>query len=220
VFTGIVEEVGRVTGLVPEGGGLHLEIAGPGICEDLKVGDSVSVAGTCQTVTEIEGGRFRVFAMGETLRATTLGRLKTGDAVNLERALTPGGRLGGHFVTGHVDGVARLRARRDEGAWLTLDLEMDEELAGQLVPKGSLALDGVSLTVGAEVRREGCSVHVIPHTLAETTLDGLRPGDELNIETDLLGKYVLRYLERGREEDRDASLMNLMVREGLMKEQS
>ena len=220
MFTGIIEERGRVVALRSERGGLHLELEGPRVSEDLKIGDSVAVSGVCQTVTAIDGSRMRVFAMGETLRASTLGELKIGDGVNLERALTPASRLGGHFVTGHVDGVARIRAVRDEGASTTLDLEMDPALAGELVPKGSIALDGISLTVGAGVRRDGCEVHIIPHTLAETTLGEARPGRRVNVETDLLGKYVLRYLERGENKGRDADLTKLMIDEGLMKEQS
>lgn len=214
MFTGIVETVGRVVLAEAAGGGRELEIEAPAFAGGLAVGDSVAVAGACQTVTALGGARFRVYAMGETLRATTLGALKPGDAVNLERALTPTSRLGGHFVTGHVDGVAEILAVIPESGWTTLRLRVDAELAAQLVPKGSLAVDGVSLTLGPEIEDDECELYLIPHTLAATTLGSLAAGDTVNIETDILGKYVERYLARG--EGGDGRLLGLLLEQGFL----
>jgi riboflavin synthase len=214
MFTGIVEEIGRVAAAAAESGGRTIEIEAPGIAAGLAVGDSVSVAGACQTVTAVQGERFRVYAMGETLRATTLGRIEAGDAVNLERALTPTSRLGGHFVTGHVDGVAEVLAVVPESGWTTLRLRLEPGLAEQLVPKGSLAVDGVSLTVGPEIEAGECELYLIPHTLAATTLGSLAAGDGVNIETDILGKYVERYMERG--EGGDGRLLGLLRQQGFL----
>ena len=214
MFTGIVETLGRVTAALPEAGGRRLEIAAPPFAGGLALGDSVAIAGACQTVTALDGDRFSVFAMGETLRATTLGALKVGDAVNLERALTPTSRLGGHFVSGHVDGVGRVEAVTPEPGWTTLRLSMELELLEQLVPKGSIAVDGVSLTVGPELEGDGCEIYLIPHTLGETTLGALKPGDAVNLETDLLGKYVQRYIQQG--EGGDGRLLGLLMEQGFL----
>ncbi len=214
MFTGIVEAIGRVAAIAEQGGGRTIEIAAPPVTADLAVGDSVNVAGACQTVTAVMGERFRVYAMGETLRATTLGRLAAGDAVNLERALTPTSRLGGHFVTGHVDGTAAVLAVIPESGWTTLRLRLEPALAAQLVPKGSLAVDGVSLTVGPEIEDDECELYLIPHTLGASTLGALAAGDVVNIETDILGKYVERYLERG--EGGDGRLLGLLMQQGFL----
>jgi riboflavin synthase len=216
VFTGIVEELGRIASARHRDGGLELEVEGPGICADLAWGDSVNINGACQTITRLEGSRFNVFAMGETLRTTTLGELAEGSLVNLERALTPSSRLGGHFVSGHVDGVARIADLRDETSWRTLRLEMATSLAEMLVPKGSLAVDGISLTAGPEIFSDGCEIYIIPHTLSTTTLSRVRAGDRVNLETDILGKYVLRYMQRG--ENRDQNLLGLLIEQGFMNE--
>jgi len=218
MFTGIVEETGLLREVREEGGGRRLLVEAAKVLEGLQLGDSMAVAGVCQTVTRLESGRFEFFAMGETLRATTLGSLRPGARVNLERALTPTSRLGGHFVAGHVDGRARIHSIEKEGDWSTFRLVMGRELLDQLVPKGSIALDGVSLTVGPEVLPDGCEVYLVPHTLEHTTLGGARPGDELNVETDLLGKYVLRYMARGEHERRDAHLMGLLMQHGIVRE--
>lgn len=214
MFTGIIEEVGRLRSSRSSGGGLELELSAEKVIDDLAIGDSVAVNGVCQTVTGISGNRFRFFAMGETLRATNLGTLRSGDKVNLERALTPTSRLGGHFVTGHVDGTARIRSIRAEAAWSTFYLEMAESLLEQLVPKGSIAVDGISLTIGPEIHPDGCEVYLIPHTLEATRLGSASAGETVNIETDLLGKYVLRYMSSG--ESRDESLLGLLASEGLI----
>ena len=215
MFTGLIQTIGRVTAARAAGQGRELEIEAPGLGTELAVGESVSVAGACQTATAVAGARFRCFVMGETLRATTLGHLRIGDAVNLERALRADGRLGGHFVTGHVDGVGRIEALVAESGWTRLVLSMAPELASQLVPKGSLAVDGVSLTLGPELAPGGCELFLIPHTLSSTTLGAAKPGDSVNLELDVLGKYVLAYLERG--EAQDARLRRLLAAHGFAK---
>ncbi len=214
MFTGIVEETGILREMREEGAGKVLVVEARKVIEDLAVGDSVAVAGVCQTVTSLEADRCEFFAMGETLRATSLGELKPGATVNLERALTPTSRLGGHFVSGHVDGRAQIHSITPEGEWSTFRLVMEPELVEQLVPKGSIAVDGISLTVGPEVLPDGCEIFIIPHTLEHTTLGSAKPGDTVNIETDLLGKYVMRYLEQGENNRKDANLMGLLMQHG------
>jgi riboflavin synthase len=214
MFTGIVEETGIVREVREEGAGKVLVVEGKGVMEDLAIGDSISVAGVCQTVTRLEQDRFEFFAMGETLRATSLGDLAAGASVNLERALTPSSRLGGHFVSGHVDGKATIHSITAEGEWSTFRLVMEPELVDQLVPKGSISVDGISLTVGPEVMPDGCEIYIIPHTLEHTTLGTAKPGDAVNIETDLLGKYVMRYLEEGENSRKDSNLMGLLMSHG------
>ncbi|MBN2171159.1 MAG: riboflavin synthase [Candidatus Krumholzibacteriota bacterium] len=214
MFTGLVEELGTVTARVERSGGCAFEVAAPRLAPELAAGDSVAVSGACQTVIEREGGRFRFYAMGETLRASTLGALRPGARVNLERALTLGGRLGGHLVTGHVDGVGRLEAVCSEGGWTRLRVWVPADLMPELVPKGSLAVDGISLTVGPALLPEGCELFIIPHTLAATTLGGARPGDRVNLETDILGKYVRRLAAPGG--DRDARLASLLAEHGFI----
>ncbi len=214
MFTGIVEEIGIVREVREEGAGKVLVVEGKRVMEDLAIGDSISVAGVCQTVTRLEQDRFEFFAMGETLRATSLGDLAAGAPVNLERALTPSSRLGGHFVSGHVDGKATIHSITAEGEWSTFRLVMEPELVEQLVPKGSISVDGISLTVGPEVMPDGCEIYIIPHTLEHTTLGSAKSGDAVNIETDLLGKYVMRYLEEGENSRKDSNLMGLLMSHG------
>ena len=196
VFTGLVELLGRVRGLRPGGRGLWtLSLQTPGgFSEELRLGDSVCVSGACLTVTARDGGGFDVQMMEETHRRTTLGALRPGDEVNLERALPLGGRLDGHLVQGHVDGVGVL-VRAEEGeSTRTLRFSLPPDLAPFLVPKGSVAVDGVSLTV-IEATRDAFSVGLIPTTLGHTTLQSLHPGDRVNLETDLVGRYLHRFWE-------------------------
>ncbi len=214
MFTGIVEETGIIKEIREEGAGKILVAEAAKVMEELAVGDSISVAGVCQTVTRIDGARFEFFAMGETLRATTLGGIKAGTSVNLERALTPTSRLGGHFVSGHVDGRASIHSITPEGEWSTFRLVMEPELVEQLMPKGSIAVDGISLTVGPEIMPDGCEIYIIPHTLDHTTLGSAKPGDAINIETDMLGKYVKRFLEMGESNRKDDNLMGLLMQHG------
>ena len=210
VFTGIVEGVGRVVALAlaPDGSGARLEIEAPWLLDDLAVGDSIAVDGCCLTVTELRQGGFAADVMAESLRRTALGRRGAGDQVNLERPLALGERLGGHLLQGHVDGTGRVldRRRSGEGPGGEQSEEIriglgDPSLGRYLVSKGSIAVNGVSLTV-AEVGRDWFTVALIPHTLAVTNLGGLHPGDEVQLEVDVLAKYVERLLERVPEGER------------------
>jgi len=197
VFTGIVREVGEVREVRLGASSAMLEVAAPGVAAAAAPGDSVLTDGVCLTVTAVAGGRFRADATPETVRRTTLGERRPGDRVNLEPALALGDRLGGHLVTGHVDGVGVVRAVRREENALVVDLAVPDEVAALTVPRGSLAVDGVSLTVVA-VTGGTVRVSLIPHTAAVTTLGGLRPGRRVNLEADVLARYVAGLLARGR----------------------
>lgn len=200
MFTGIVEAVGTVSEIAPAPAGGRLVVAHP-IAVRLEVGESVSVNGCCVTVTERSGDRFAADLMGETLDRTTLGRLEAGAPVNLERALAADGRLGGHLVQGHVDGVGTVDSVTPHEAWTVLAVAAEARLAPYLVEKGSIAIDGTSLTVmgvGAErADRVVFEVGLIPHTLEVTVLGVRRPGDAVNLETDVIAKYVERLVTAG-----------------------
>jgi riboflavin synthase len=191
MFTGLIEETGTVRGARGFAGGRRFVIEAPALAEALRAGDSIACDGVCLTVeaSDPAGGTFRVAAVEATLRRTTAGGWGRGRRVHLERALAAGGRLGGHWVQGHVDGVARVvRAGRAGGAF-ELWLQPPAPLARYIVPQGSLALDGVSLTVAAR-RGPLCAVALVPETLARTRLGAMRPGDRVNLEVDLIAKYV------------------------------
>jgi riboflavin synthase len=192
--------VGRVAAIVREGDLARIAVDAPEIADGVRVGDSVSVSGGCLTVTRLEGGRFHFEAVRETLERTALGELRIGSRVNLERALRAGARLDGHIVQGHVDGTGRVRALERRGDDVRIAVDCDPSLRDNLIEKGSVAIDGVSLTV-VSVDAQGFDVALIPHTLAVTTLGERRPGDRVNLEADVLGKYVRSYVERvlGRE---------------------
>jgi riboflavin synthase len=197
MFTGIVEEIGRLRSLRGSARSAEIEVAASTVLEGTRVGDSICTAGVCLTVTRVERDRFWADAQPETVKRTTLAAKRAGDALNLERALTFAGRVGGHLVQGHVDGVGQItRVRRDETA-LVLDLRAPSEVARLSVAQGSIALDGVSLTL-VDVDGETLRVSLIPHTAAATTLAGLRVADRVNLEADLIGKYVATFLARGR----------------------
>lgn len=195
MFTGIVEAMGRVVALEPRGELTRLLIdAGP-VAAGVRIGDSVAVSGACLTVTDVADSQLGFQAVRETLERTALFALEVGSRVNLERALRADARLDGHIVQGHVDGVGRVRELARRGDDVRLFVDCDREFADWLVPKGSVAIDGVSLTV-VGVGEGGFDVALIPHTLELTTLGALRGGERVNLEADVLGKYVKRYLER------------------------
>lgn len=195
MFTGLVEGQGIVRAILPEGDAIRLEIeTGDAIGTGLGSGDSVAINGCCLTVVETSGTVAAFQAGTETLSRTNLGRLDPGHRVNLERSLPVDGRLGGHFVQGHIDGVGQIASIDRDGEWVTMWFEVAESLAPFLVPKGSVAIDGISLTV-VEADESRFSVALIPHTLEVTTLGDRAVGDEVNIETDILGKYVQRLLQ-------------------------
>ena len=192
MFTGIITDVGRVRA-IEERGDWRLYLRVPFATDAIALGASVACSGVCLTVVERDGETLAFDVSAETLSKTTLGRWREGTAVNLERSLRLGDELGGHLVYGHVDGLARLVERRPEGASTRFVFEAPEALAGYVAPKGSVALDGISLTVN-EVEGRRFGVNVIPHTLAVTTLGDRQPGDELNFEADMLARYVARLL--------------------------
>lgn len=196
MFTGLVEELGTVKELTRGSGNLAatLEIEGSVVAQDAKIGDSIAVNGCCLTVVKKSNNLLTFEAGSETLSRTNLGRLTAGSRVNLERSLQMGDRLGGHLVTGHIDALGTVLKRRDEGEWAHLVFRVPPRLSRQMASKGSVAVDGVSLTL-VQVENERFSVALIPHTLANTTIGSLTIGDAVNIETDLLAKYVERQLE-------------------------
>ncbi len=191
MFTGLIQEVGEVRSVRPAGGGAQIEVNSAEIGPRAEVGESIAVNGACLTVEATDEGGFVCHAGEETLRRTTIGRLNSGSRVNLERALQVGDRLGGHFVQGHVDCVGEVVRSIERGSTTALEFELPEEYARYVVEKGSIAVDGISLTV-TDVSGTTFGVAVIPHTLAHTTLAGVVPGQQVNIETDILAKYVER----------------------------
>lgn len=194
MFTGLVEALVEVAELVDAPPGKRLVLVAGAIAAEVRVGDSIAINGCCLTVVARDGDRLAFEAGPETLARTNLGRLRTGDHVNVERSLRMGDRLGGHLVTGHVDALGALESRHDDGEWSTCWFRFPAEYGGQLVSKGSIAIDGVSLTL-VDVEKERFSVALIPHTLTVTTLGKLRPGATVNLETDLIGKYVEKQLQ-------------------------
>lgn len=196
MFTGLVEALGRVDRVEQEGSGRRFTLRWPGLSEPLALGESVAVNGCCLTVVSAAGDQFDVQAGPETLVRTNLGQKPVGAPVNLERSLRAGDRLGGHFVQGHVDATAVLRERRRDGNWEFLAFGIDPAWTPLMVSKGSIAVDGVSLTL-VDVSADGFSIMLIPHTLAVTTLGTLPPGGLVNIETDMLAKHVAKLLAVG-----------------------
>ena len=195
MFTGIVQGVGRVRGVEPRSGDVRLafEVQGLGLA-DVEAGGSIAVSGVCLTAVALDATGFVADVSRETLGLTTLADLQPGTPVNLEKALLAGQALGGHYVTGHVDGVGRVVARHDDARSVRMEFEVPPELARYVARKGSICIDGVSLTVnGAQGLR--FDVNLVPHTLAVTTLGGLRPGSRVNLEVDIIARYLERMLE-------------------------
>lgn len=195
MFTGLVEEVGLVLGLQKTDHGLRLRLAAPRIAGSIDTGDSIAVNGCCLTVSAQSNNEMIFDLLEETLKCTNLRMMHQDDRVNLERALAAGGRLGGHFVQGHIDCAAGILAREEKGADLRIEIELPTEFAHYAVAKGSIAVNGISLTV-AEVTPESFAVWIIPHTREQTNLGTVRPGDLVNLEFDLIAKYVERIVVR------------------------
>ncbi len=189
MFTGLVEEVGAIAGVEEQKDAVRLAITGPKVTSDAKLGDSIAVNGVCLTVAQLDGDTFVADVIRETLRRTSLGGLTAGSRVNLERALLPTTRLGGHIMQGHVDGTAQLRSRTPSEHWEVLRFSLPEQLARYVVEKGSIAVNGTSLTVAA-VGEDWFEVSLIPATLRDTTHGELAVGDPVNLEVDVLAKYV------------------------------
>ena len=199
MFTGIIEEKGSIKNISHGAKSAVLYIKADKIMSDVKIGDSVAVNGVCLTATKIMSDGFTADVMAETLRRSSLGSLKAGSAVNLERAMAANGRFGGHIVSGHIDGTGTIKEfkREDNAIWVTI--ACDKKLLRYIVEKGSIAIDGISLTV-AVVGDSYFKVSVIPHTASETTLIDKKPGDSVNLENDIVGKYVERLMSFGRDE--------------------
>jgi riboflavin synthase len=209
LFTGLILGLGEVSALNKKNGGASLVIKSVEISGDAGIGDSISINGTCLTVVEIKGQTLAFDLSDETLRSTNLGRLKVTDRVNLEPSLRPNTKMGGHFVTGHIDGVGKIVSRTPEGDMFKIVIGVEQRIAGYLVEKGSVAVDGISLTV-VDVFSDSFSLVIIPHTAKLTTLGFKTVGDTINIEVDILGKYVEKFLGKRK----DAGLMETLTREG------
>lgn len=193
MFTGIIGELGEVKNIRTESSKSYIQISAPKIVKDLKIGNSVAVNGVCLTVVNFEKGCFFADIMPETFRKTNLCELKTGDKVNLEQAFKASDRLGGHFVLGHVGGVGVILDKKQEGNSMLLKISAPQEISDYLVPKGSIAVDGVSLTV-LDVFDDSFTISIIPHTVKVTTLGLKSRGSKLNLEVDIIGKYVKKFM--------------------------
>ncbi len=194
MFTGLIEEVGTIAAVEGSAEGSRIAVSAKKVLQGAELGDSIAIDGACTTVVALDGDTFTIEASPETLSKTNFGSFRPGRRVNLERPLTPESRIGGHYVTGHVDGLARVVSVEPQGNSIIYVFEVDApDLAELLVPKGSVTVLGISLTVNT-VEGNRFSVAIIPHTLAHTNLADYHPGDAVNIETDLLGKYVRRLL--------------------------
>lgn len=202
MFTGIVEEIGRVYGIQKGVKSSVLTITGKQIFDDLKIGDSVSTNGVCLTVTDLEKNTFKADIMNETLMRSTLGTLSIGSRVNLERAMPLNGRFGGHVVTGHIDGTGKIVSitKDDNAIWYTI--QAVDTIMNYIIEKGSIAIDGVSLTV-ARVERDRFSVSVIPHTANKTVLSEKKIGASVNLENDMIGKYIEKFMKKTTKIDID-----------------
>jgi riboflavin synthase len=197
VFTGIVRELGAVVSAVEKGDGRTIVVRAPGTAASTSVGDSVSINGCCLTAAAVDGEEISFHAVPETLARTTLRQLETDDRVNVESAVRAGEPLGGHYVQGHVDGVGRVQSVEAEGEGLRVFVEAPDDVLRYCVEKGSVTIDGVSLTI-AELADDAFAVALVPHTIEVTTLSELVPGREVNVEADVLAKYVERLLPRGQ----------------------
>ncbi len=206
MFTGIIEEIGAVKALRRQGESARLSVYAKVSLEGTAIGDSICVNGVCLTVVDMNNSEFSADVANETLSVTNLGELKAGQKVNLERALRLSARIGGHLVTGHVDAVGRIRDRRQEGNSWRVIIDAPESALRYIIKKGSVAVDGISLTV-ADVDRTGFSIAMIPHTAGVTTLGGKPTGDSVNLETDIIGKYVERLMPGRFEEGLNLSLL-------------
>lgn len=218
MFTGIIQAVGKIVAIEQQGGDARLRVStGRLDMAGVNTGDSIAVSGVCLTAVEHDASGFSADVSAETLACTTLGRLHSGAAVNLEKALTLNTPLGGHLVSGHVDGVGTVVSRKNAGRSVCFRFQAPEALARYIAAKGSICVDGVSLTVNA-VHGAQFDVNIVPHTLAETTLDGLKPGSAVNLEVDLLARYLER-LMLGEAAARGVSVVTreFLARHGFLK---
>ncbi len=210
MFTGIIEELGRVRAVEPRGEGVRIVVEARAVMEGTREGDSIAVNGVCLTAVDVREGSFAADGSRETLQRSTLSRLRAGSVVNLERAATPSTRLGGHIVQGHVDARGRFLSAEEHGGSWTVRVAYPRDVARYLVFKGSVAVEGISLTVAA-LADEYFEIAVIPKTWAVTNLSHLRPGDEVNLEADIIAKYVERILAVGGGRPRDEGTPPLTI---------
>lgn len=218
MFTGIIAAVGSIAALEPREDAVRLYLrTGKLDLSDVALGDSIAVNGVCLTAVQLPGDGFWADASRETLARTTLGTLRPGDAVNLEKALTPSTRLGGHLVSGHVDGIGEVVTRRDDERFAFFQVQAPAGLARYIAEKGSICVDGVSLTVNA-VEGSRFDLYIVPHTLQETNIDGYRVGTKVNLEVDIIARYLERLLlgERAAEPDSGGVTRELLARAGFL----
>jgi riboflavin synthase len=216
MFTGLIEEIGRVYGIAKSAKSAKITIEAKTVLDGVKLGDSICVSGVCLTVTEFDSEKFSVDVMAESMRRSNLKDLKKGDDVNLERALKVSDRLGGHIVSGHIDGTGKIEAyeKEDNAVWITVSAA--PELLKYIIEKGSIAIDGVSLTV-ASVDNETFRVSIIPHTKDVTTLLRKQPGQEVNLECDMIGKYIEKLMNFGSRPASKSSIdMDFLARNGFL----
>lgn len=195
MFTGIIEEVGTIEQIKPSGEAIVMTIQSKKLLTDVNLGDSIAVNGVCLTVTSFDSQRFTVDLMPETVRNTSLRQLKRGSKVNLERAMAAGGRFGGHFVSGHVDGIGEIVKKQRQDNAIYYEIKVSEEIRKYIILKGSVAIDGTSLTV-FKVTEDAFMISIIPHTLSETIIGIKEPGDIVNVECDMVGKYIEQFIEQ------------------------
>ncbi len=200
MFTGIIEELGTVAGIRKDSKSAILTIRANKILSDIHLGDSIAVNGVCLTVVSFESGQFSADVMHETLNRSSLGALKPGSHVNLERAMAADGRFGGHIVAGHVDGTGTIKEIKNDGIAFWYTIQTEEKVMRYVIEKGSIAIDGISLTV-ADTARNTFKVSIIPHTMAETVLSEKKVGDIVNLENDCIGKYVEHLLGLDRKSE-------------------
>jgi len=200
MFTGLIIELGEITAIDRRAQDARLAIRGHKILQDIAIGDSIAINGVCLTTTTVKGDVVSFDVSGETLKSTNLGELKRGDKVNLEPSLRPNSKMGGHFVSGHVDGIGRIRSRRAEGNAERIDIESPAHVLKYLVRKGSVSVDGISLTV-VNVLKDAFSLVIIPHTASLTTIGFKKAGDTVNLEPDILAKYVEKFLHKAGQEE-------------------
>lgn len=206
MFTGIIEELGTVKEFSLNGNNALISIDCGVVLDDTKIGDSIAINGVCQTVINLDKNSFSAQVSAETLSVTNFSKLKKGDKVNLERALTLNKRLGGHIVQGHIDGIAKLKYVEQLSDFYNLKFEVTKELANQLVKKGSVTINGISLTL-ADVTNSEISIAIIPHTFENTTLKYLKTGDFVNLEVDILAKYIENFLSRDNNKTIDENFL-------------
>lgn len=212
MFTGIIEEVGTIKSVVKGANSARITISAKKVLEDVSLGDSIATNGVCLTVTDYTNSSFTVDVMPETIMRSNLKHLNQGSPVNLERAMKAGGRFGGHMVSGHIDGTGIITGFKKDENSIWVNIKADEEILRYIVQKGSVAVDGISLTVHG-VNDDSFSLSIIPHTKDETTLINKNKGDEVNIECDILGKYIERFLQKSVEQNKKKDIDMGFLRE-------